>query len=117
MNKFLKTYIIKCWILCTQIFFIERCLLYNIVLVSAIHQHESSAGVHVPPLEPHAYLSAHPTPPGCRRVLGRAPCVTQQIPTGSLFILGDVRFHADLSTPPTLSTSLFSRSVSITAPR
>ena len=29
--------------------FIARCLLYNIVLVSAIHQHESATGIHMSP--------------------------------------------------------------------
>ena len=30
-------------------FFIARCLLYSIVLVSAIHQHESATGIHMSP--------------------------------------------------------------------
>ena len=29
--------------------FIARYLLYNIVLVSAVHQHISAAGIHMPP--------------------------------------------------------------------
>ena len=32
------------------------------------------------PLEPHSYLSPHPTPLSCHRALGWAPCLTQQIP-------------------------------------
>ena len=36
------------------------------------------------PLEPPSHLPPCPTPLGCHRALGWAPCVTQQIPTGCL---------------------------------
>ena len=47
-------------------FSIEGQLLYNILLVSVIHQHESATGIHVSlPLEPLSHLPLHPTPLGC----------------------------------------------------
>ena len=45
-----------------------------------------------------------PTPLGCHRALGWAPCVTQQMPTGYLFhICYCICFHSTLSIHPTLS--------------
>ena len=44
------------------LFFIARYLLYNIVLVSAIHQHESATGIYVPCLLNLPPIS-HPIPP------------------------------------------------------
>ena len=39
-------------------------MLYNIVLDSAIYQHESAKGIHMPPP---SHLSANPIPLGCLR--------------------------------------------------
>ena len=52
-----------------KIFLIGGYLLYNIVLVSAIHQHESAISIYICllPLEPS--LLPHPTPLGCHRAL------------------------------------------------
>ena len=58
-------------------------MLYNIVLVSAIHQHESAICPF--PLEPPSHIPPHGTPLGCHRMLGGALCVIQQILTGHLF--------------------------------
>ena len=45
-------------------------LLYNIVVVFAIHQHESALGVHVfPHSKPRSHLPSHPIPLGCPRAL------------------------------------------------
>ena len=38
-------------------------------------------------LNPTPHLSPHPMPLDCRRALGWAPCVIQQIPTGYLFYI------------------------------
>ena len=41
---------------------------YNIVMVSALHLHESAIGIHMPlPLEPLSHLPPHPTPLGGTR--------------------------------------------------
>ena len=58
-------------------------MLYNIVLVSAIHQHESA--ICPLPLKPPSHIPPHATPLGCHRMLGGALCVTQKILTGHLF--------------------------------
>ena len=42
-------------------------MLYNFVLVSAIHQHESAVDIHMSPLEPASHLPLHSTPLGCHR--------------------------------------------------
>ena len=53
------------------LFLIGRYLLYNIVWVSAIHQHESATGIGMSfPLEPPSTLPPYPTPPCCHRALG-----------------------------------------------
>ena len=44
-----------------------RIILYRIVLVSSIHQHESAIGVHMSPPSCTSHLPAHPTPLGCQR--------------------------------------------------
>ena len=51
------------------LFSIEGQLLYNILLVSVIHQHESAIDIHMSlPLEPLSHLPLHPTPLGCHRL-------------------------------------------------
>ena len=43
-------------------------MLYNVVLVYAIHQYESALGIHMSLcLEPPSHLPLHPTPRGCHR--------------------------------------------------
>ena len=42
-------------------------MLYNTVLVSAIHQHESAIDICPLPLKPPSDLPPHPTPLGCQR--------------------------------------------------
>ena len=44
-------------------------LLYNIVVVFAIHWHESAMGVHVSPSWIPSYLPPHPIPLGCHSAL------------------------------------------------
>ena len=39
----------KAWVFAVSLFLIEGLLLYNFVLVSVIHQHESAIGIHVTP--------------------------------------------------------------------
>ena len=57
--------------------FIGRYLLYNVVLVSVIHQHESATGIHMSPaLEPPSPLLRHPTHLGRHRAVGWVLCVT-----------------------------------------
>ena len=67
-------------------FLIEGWLLYNIVLVSVIHQHQSAIGIRMSPLS-WTSLPPHSTPLGCHRESGWAPWVIQQIPTGYLFYI------------------------------
>ena len=58
-------------------------MLYNIVLVSAIHQHESAIGIYMSsPLEPPFHFPPYPTPLGCHRTLAWVPWAIQQIPIG-----------------------------------
>ena len=56
------------------------------MLVSAISQHESAIGIHI---SSPSWISfpppSHPTPLGCHRALGWAPCIIQRLPTGCLF--------------------------------
>ena len=49
------------------------------LLVSAVHHHESAIGI---PLSPN--LPLHPTPLGCHRASGWDPCIIQQIPSDNL---------------------------------
>ena len=44
-----QSYLVFIFIFKIYLFLIEGYLLYNIVLVSAIHQHESVIGTHIPP--------------------------------------------------------------------
>ena len=53
------------------------------MLASAIHQHESATGIH--PSPPSHCSPPSPTSLGSHQARGRAPCVTQQIPTCYLF--------------------------------
>ena len=68
-----------------NLFLIGGYLLYNNVLVSTIHQHESAIGIHMSPSWTSSHLPPHPTPLGCHRAPVRAPWVIQQILTGCLF--------------------------------
>ena len=69
------------------LFLIEGWLLYNVVLVSAMHQHESAIGIHMSsPLEPPSHLPRNPNPLGWRRAPDWAPyCATQQLPINCCF--------------------------------
>ena len=60
-------------------------MLCNVVLVSAIRQHESSISIHILPSEPPPLLPPHVTPLGHHRAPGWAPCVVEQLPTSYLF--------------------------------
>ena len=51
-------------------FKLEDTLLYNYVLVSAIHQHELAIVIYMLPLEPPFHLPSHLTPLGCYGALG-----------------------------------------------
>ena len=90
-------------------------MLYNIVLASATHRHESAAGIHLPP-----HLPPHPTPPGVTEHWAELPVgVTQQIPTRCLFTHGNVCVSTLFcqvvppSLSPTVSTGLFSMSAGL----
>lgn len=71
-----------------SLFFIGGEFLYNVLLASAIYQHESIRGIHVslpltlPP-------TSHPvqTHLGYHRGTGWAPCTIQQLPISYLFLL------------------------------
>ena len=92
------------------LFFIARYLLYSIVLVSAIHQHESATGISVPSLlnlPPISHPSRESQSSGLSSLCHRAAfplaiCVTQ----------GKECFHAALSTCPSLSFLTVSASLS-----
>ena len=104
-----------------HLFLIDWWLVYNIGLISVIHQHELTLGVHLsPPLESPLHLPPIPTPLGYYRAPVWVPWVIQQIPTGCLFT--NVGVHASMllspfispspSCSPPLSVSLFSMSAS-----
>ena len=63
-------------------------MLCSVVLVSAIHQHESATGPL--PHEPPSHLPPHHTPLVCHRALGGAPCITQHILMATYFTHGHV---------------------------
>ena len=102
------------------LFLIGGQLLYNIVLVSAMHQHESFIRMHMPP--PSWPSLPSPTPAPASRLSEHrvwSPCITQHIPTGSVcYIRWCACFNAALSIHPTVSFphrvhSLFSMSASL----
>ena len=82
-------------------------MLYDIVLVSAIHQQESARGIH---MSPPSHLPLHPTPLGCYRT----PDLSSLHHTEHFHQLyANLCVHAAFSicTPsasPTMPTSLFS---------
>ena len=105
------------------LFLIDWWLVYNIGLISIMHQHELTPGVHTsPPPEPPSHLP----PPAHSHLLGYsrgpvwAPRVTQQVPTGCLFThagahastLLSPRISPSPSSSPSVSISLFSMSTS-----
>ena len=70
-------------------FLIGEWLLFSIVLVSAIHQHESAI-VYVCPLRPKSFSHflphlPYPTPLGCHRAMVWAPFIIQQIKLKSFY--------------------------------
>ena len=74
------------------LFLIEELLLYNIVLVSAIHQNMNHSWVYIRPLplEPPSHLPPHSTLLVCYRALLWVPWGMQQMPTGVWFWYGSV---------------------------
>ena len=67
-------------------------MLYSVVLASATQQQESAVSIHISTPSWTFSPSLHPTPLGCYRAPGWAPCVTQQLPTsyftyGSIYVL------------------------------
>ena len=67
------------WYYFLNIFFIGRELLYNMVLVTAIHQHESATGIHMSPPFWASLPGPSPSHPlGCHGALSCACCVTQK---------------------------------------
>ena len=87
-------------------FLIGGWLLYHIVLVSAIHQHESVKGVHMsPPMW--TYLPPYPTPLDCHRALRWVPCIIQQILTiyftyGKMYFSSSSQFITTSPSPTVL---------------
>ena len=71
------------------LFLIGRKLLYNIMMASAIYQHESAIGIHMPP----SLLSLPPISffiPSLWVIVEYQlwiPCIIQQIPNGYLFYI------------------------------
>ena len=67
------------------------------LLVSAVHHHESAIGI---PLSPN--LPLHPTPLGCHRASGWDPCIIQQIPSSYLLSIWKslcFSYYLNLSSP------------------
>ena len=65
-------------------------MLYNIVVASTIHQHESVTGVLMPlPPESPSHLTPHSTPLGYHKALGWASCITQRFTLGNYFTYGN----------------------------
>ena len=55
------------------------------MLAPYINKNQPQVSICSLPLECPSHLQPHPTPLGCHRALGWAPCVTGQTPTGYLF--------------------------------
>ena len=69
------------------LFIIGEKLLYNVVLVFAIHQHESAIGIHLSPPSWNSFPHLTPFyPSSCHRAAGWAPCITKQIPISYLLV-------------------------------
>ena len=104
-------------------FLIRGTLLYGVVLVSAIQQHESAIITHTSPPCCASLPSPYPTPLGHHRAQSWAPCVTQQLPTSMYFTCDNVHMLMLLSSfvPPSpshsVSTSPFATSSSPFLPR
>ena len=84
------------------------------MLVSTLHQHESSIGVYIWPLPLEPPSTSHPIPTllGCHTAPVLSFHVTQQIPTdyftyGNVYVSG-LLFQFVPASPPTGSVSLFS---------
>ena len=98
-------------------------MLYNIVLISAIHQHELAIGTHVPlPLETPSHLPLHPTHLDCHRAPGWSS-LRHTANSHWLSVLHMVAFmfqcHCQFLPPSpslTVSTDLFSMSSSALKP-
>ena len=70
------------------LFIFKGWLLYNIVLVSAIHQYESAIGLHMsPPARTSLPTTTHPTPLGHHRAPVWDPCIIQPIPTAHILYM------------------------------
>ena len=99
-------------------FFTGGQLLYNIMLVCAIHQHKSATGIHMsPPLESPFHLLPHLTPLGCQRAPGWAPWVHSKFPLAICFTYGNTYVSTLLSrfvvpSPSHTVHQLFSQSAS-----
>ena len=79
-------------------------MLYNVVLVSAIKQHESAISIHISlSLQPPYHSPSNPL--GCHRVQSWAPWVIQQLPFSYLFYICNVYVSMLLSQFIPLSSS------------
>ena len=96
-----------------------RIMLYNIVLVPAVQQHESAIGIHI---FPSSWASSHPTPHpsplGHHKALSWVSCAIQLLPTcyftqGSEYMSMLLSQFVPLSPSLTVSISLFSMFVSL----
>ena len=91
------------------LFFIARYLLYNIVMVSAIHQHESATGIYVTSLLKPPPIPTPSHPPGSHRAkFPLAICFTH----GEVYVSMLLSQFVPPSPLPSASTGLFSVSAS-----